>query len=750
MLLAATTRMTAQEQLFPLNSNPILYQQAKSYIPETTNSRGAWMENYYYIIANDTLQLPFVDDFSTNKTRPFRYEKNFVSDTVFNSYGPCDSVLGVPLIISRFHTVPTYTVSYDTLNKKYDTLFNSPITLNKYSATDEYCLLKTATPFVVYPEQFSYTFDTVSGRQLTKTPVNDDLVFPDTIIEYVSQIYRVYLPANILWVDNYAYINQTFPILPPSIGVATFDGLNQYGLPYNNSQIAAWGVADYLTSKPLNLGGLANTDSVYLSFFYQPQGLGDWPNSIDSLQVEFFNFQTSKWDVVWSTPGFATPPNPVPAFKQVFIEIPYSFVPTYRYNGFRFRFKNYATLTGNNDHWHVDYVRLDKNRTLADTTINDIAFSYPYPNVLKNYEVITAKEMDNTELSDTISFAIVNNNTPQAINNPPATEFTNNNQQFSPSSVPLANSFSVFNAGLITTPEIYPATSFATIAAGDSIVIANKAYIGVSNTNTTNDTIENKLICNNILAYDDGSAEWGYGLNNIGTKMFGYEFNLKNTDTLYGFQILYSHIDEKVDDLVFTFNLWDSIVINNPTYVANPVFSSPIKKPYYIDSINGFTTYKLDTPIALPKKFYFGWSQTDERNLQIGFDRNSKKGVPHMYYFANGVWNKSTLKTGSPMIRLILGHYYGTTSGIAEAEKMNITIYPNPAQNKLFIQSDKNSNVLHTAVVYSITGQQLYNENLTDSSIDIAALPEGMYILQIKDKNESNVYATKFVKIGSK
>jgi hypothetical protein len=30
-------------------------------------------------------------------------------------------------------------------------------------------------------------------------------------------------------------------------------------------------------------------------------------------------------------------------------------------DGFRFRFRNYATLSGNADHWHVDYVIVDDN-----------------------------------------------------------------------------------------------------------------------------------------------------------------------------------------------------------------------------------------------------------------------------------------------------------------------------------------------------------------------------------------------------
>jgi hypothetical protein len=40
---------------------------------------------------------------------------------------------------------------------------------------------------------------------------------------------------NKKWFDNYAFWNTTYPILPPTIGVATLDGLNEYGLPYNNT-----------------------------------------------------------------------------------------------------------------------------------------------------------------------------------------------------------------------------------------------------------------------------------------------------------------------------------------------------------------------------------------------------------------------------------------------------------------------------------------------------------------------------------
>ena len=52
--------------------------------------------------------------------------------------------------------------------------------------------------------------------------------------------------------------------------------------------------------------------------------------------------------------------------------------------GFQFRFRNYASLeynennptwSSNVDFWNIDYVRLDRARTINDTVIDDVAFS---------------------------------------------------------------------------------------------------------------------------------------------------------------------------------------------------------------------------------------------------------------------------------------------------------------------------------------------------------------------------------------
>ena len=71
-----------------------------------------------------------------------------------------------------------------------------------------------------------------------------------------------------LWLDSNVFINRDYPIAPPTLGVATFDGVSKSGCPYDTTltNSGASLPADTLTSKPINL---FLSDSVYLTFFWQ-------------------------------------------------------------------------------------------------------------------------------------------------------------------------------------------------------------------------------------------------------------------------------------------------------------------------------------------------------------------------------------------------------------------------------------------------------------------------------------------------
>ncbi len=118
--------------------------------------------------------------------------------------------------------------------------------------------------------------------------------------------YSSLYPDPALWVDRQAFVNNTFPIRPPTIGVATLDALNEKGRVYAHASTTVF-PADTLTSRPIRLDSIFNpnrpiriSDSLYFSFYYQPGGgsvnnsaivewerIGDEPERNDVLILEF-------------------------------------------------------------------------------------------------------------------------------------------------------------------------------------------------------------------------------------------------------------------------------------------------------------------------------------------------------------------------------------------------------------------------------------------------------------------------------
>ena len=101
-------------------------------------------------------------------------------------------------------------------------------------------------------------------------------------------------PDSTKWTDNNVLVNDGFPLCPPNRNGATFDVLDAEGKVYSYSISNAF-VAEYLTSVRIRLDSimepepraLTPADSVYFSFYYQPQGNGNAPEAQDSLVLQF-------------------------------------------------------------------------------------------------------------------------------------------------------------------------------------------------------------------------------------------------------------------------------------------------------------------------------------------------------------------------------------------------------------------------------------------------------------------------------
>jgi len=92
-------------------------------------------------------------------------------------------------------------------------------------------------------------------------------------------------------------------------------------------------------------------------------------------------------------------------------------------------------------------------------------------------------------------------------------------------------------------------------------------------------------------------------------------------------------------------------------------------------------------------------------------------------------------------------YYYSDITGINEViDNYNVSIYPNPANDNLIINTTINENL--NIEIYTIKGQSVmsteYSNNASEMRVDISQLPAGMYFIRIA--NDQNNITKKFVK----
>lgn len=542
-------------------------------------------------------------------------------------------------------------------------------------------------------------------------------------------------PDTSLWLDNNVFINRDYPISPITLGVATFDGLDFNGQPYDFSAPAlSSSLADILTSKPINLFA---ADSVYLSFYYQAQGRGDDPEDQDSLVLEFKS-PDKNWTRVWYKNGYQ-PATSDSAFIQVMIAIKDT---SYLKKGFSFRFKNYATVSGNLDHWHIDYVYLNKLRNINDTVMDDVAFVYNPSSVLKNYYSMPWNQFNNSDLKPTLRNFIRNNDTSQA---------------------PLFYKYYVDNSGGIKVDSLiagfWNVSPFYTNGYHDHPAHATppfnyvfpamtdtSSYIVEHILNTTpdldrwNDTARFYQKFSNYYAYDDGTAEIAYALKGHLAQL-AYQFTLNTPDTLRAVQMFFNPMLRDASNFNFRLTVWN----DNNGSPGTILFQDSVTHPQYEPGHNGFYTYFTDdTTIVVSGTFYIGWLQIDDEFLNIGFDLNDNS-QNKIFKNTSGQWSNSNFK-GSLMMRPVFGKKRIPLTGISSfvLDKSSFIISPNPAKDYISIHFntpndlDKNSmiNVFDAYGRLVLTGMKM-----VDNALDISSLSSGIYFVQLKD--QKNNYLTK-------
>jgi hypothetical protein len=559
------------------------------------------------------------------------------------------------------------------------------------------------TNMVSNPILLNVEFVSNSNKSVISLPFIDDFSYDSPIVN------------SELWQQSSVFVNRSYPINPPTIGVATFDGMNEKGLARDFSPSSSSEPSDTLLSKEIDLSALT---SVYLMFHYQAKGLGDQPELQDKLVLEFFN-DTLAWEQIWSSDD---------TISQEFIKVVEVINESrFLHNSFQFRFRNYATISGNFDHWHIDYVKIDELLSATDTSeLNDVSFVYSSPSFLKRYFEMPWMHFLNNELSelkDSIDIKLRNNQASINVDYQ-YNIFENNNQVFHYPTIGVSRNASVLDYDIIgnysfSNPSIDLQSNVFNSFQPDSATFIIQNIIGTaSSDNKLNDTLYHLQNFHSHFSYDDGTAESAYGININGAKL-AYEFKLNRPDTLRAVQMYFPQTLDSVSDIPFKLTIWNDI------FGLGNIIHQQVVSPVHTE--NGtYHTYYLDSLFQLVGTFYVGWEQITNDLLNIGLDKNNEANN-YMFYNVGAGWTMSSYP-GSWMIRPMLS-MNEIVSSIIDV-KTEFTIFPNPVASELFIEtSNQNNNIS----IYSLQGvlvkKVVANSNIT--KINVNDLSSAVYFVEV-------------------
>ncbi len=553
--------------------------------------------------------------------------------------------------------------------------------------------------------------------------------------------------SPVLWEeDSMVYVNTGFGINPPSIGVATFDGLNKHGYPYtpNGLNMTASLSADTLTSRPINLqlyngATLQPGDSVALVFYYQARGYGDSPQVGDSLIVDLYDATADTWELrVWFLRGNTNSNQNDTLFRKAFVRINDQ---RFFHENFRFRIRNRATTTGNFDHWHVDYLFIDRNLNINDAEVyNDVTFAYVPTSLLNNYSAMPYKQYTTNEMADRMQVKLRNNGATGSLiykhdvldpQNQVVATYLGNEGNLPPYTAAGYSSHQPHSNFEIPYDLPVPATDsidfrvrhviYRSLGAPD-----NDFFKG-------NDTIWQEQRFRNYYAFDDGSAEAGYYVNGPGARM-AQQIRLNQPDTLRAMRIYFDAVKPLAtsESIGFRILVWQA-GSTGPT-VEQHSFSTVYNQRFHNSGNREIPEYELATPVRLEAGTYFIGIQQQAEPVVVGFDRNYDTRQS-LYYNYGGGWIPSNLK-GSLMMRPVFGRKPPAPVGLVEegSVRWQTTIYPNPAGNEVFIDPGNEESFEYT-LLNTLGEKLLSGEGSGRTKLETADLNEGIYLVVLKSRS---------------
>lgn len=582
-------------------------------------------------------------------------------------------------------------------------------------------------------------------------------------------------PSEERWIDREAFVNTDFPLFPINIGAATLDAINDTGNMYPHAIPGpSTFPADHLTSRYIRLdsvflpspNALTPADSVWLSFWYQPQGRGKPPQAADSLLLQFLVEPAHDsitptdtipvpdlWATVWKTKGMSLDTFYLQKnryFDRVMIPVTDS--ARFFKKTFRFRFMNYVSLASNAepswqsncDQWNIDEVYLDAGRTWTDTIRPEITFIERPPNMLRQYASMPYLQYcDNPgdAVTDTIDVLISNR------------DVTNHNSSYQYTLTQPGGAFNkTYNGGTTVLKPFYnfgystyipfahpPVPYLFPLGTSDSASFLITHRVQAEDGSGYGDTISSMLNFFNYYAYDDGTPEAGYGLTPTGS-MLACRFTISKPDTLRAIQIYFNRTLSKANVQFFYLRVW-----NDNNGKPGDIVADTLMYTRFADSLNKFVTYHLSPAVKVQGTFYVGMEQTTDDNLNIGFDRYNNSQT-NIFYNSTAEWFTSAY-SGSLMIRPVIGEPIPLGIPAVREPLPRVTVYPNPVREGRFRISSPEINVTsghYTVVVTDLSGRRVF-EAYASETVVTTGLTSGFYILTLTDRTGTPVGRCTFI-----
>lgn len=547
--------------------------------------------------------------------------------------------------------------------------------------------------------------------------------------DFTSSFYtKTGTPDSSIWQKNGgAFINDGYGIKPPSFRVTTLDGINYLGKPYNFTDKFAIGEADNLTSRKIDMSGASSMDRLVISFYWQSQGNGSKPDPEDYLALQFKD-KSGAWITQWQRSGSVSTGN---IFRYEALPVNST---DFFHKDFQFRFQVYCKLSGAYDTWNLDYILLSGGRKLDEPAILDITSGRIDTYFLKKYRAMPLEQFYANQKNETVdSVFMIANNLDKEFNifyyDAILSDLVTKER------LGVMRDSSYFIRAGAEQKVAVPTNRVPIPQNREKLILEYKFRLNTAEKDDyirganfrVNDTIVGTTVLDNYYAYDDGTAEFAATINQKFGKI-AYRFVLNRPAVLTHIDLLFAPIEIDLKGETYNLRVWKNLDFkgrgakDSVLLVQNTILN-------YADSINKFTRIELSRRLAVSDTFYIGFEQLSDKNLSIGFDKNTDSGT-EIFSNTTNEWVQNKNIKGSLMLRPVFINRLAVSTNEQVWENLPATIYPNPTSGEIRIEG-KASHAKLIDLQGRVLVEKIFSPYESDKMMDLSSFTNGLYLLYL-------------------